>query len=102
MAILAFFAVLRSRTIITAVMHDYHDAIISQERDEILNIAREDLTEDEVLTLLKRHFDTENFRYRVTRGGEVIMTCCEFPVSFKAGDDGSLSASFGEETYYGS
>lgn len=102
MAILALFAGLRSRTIIAAVMHDYHNAIIRQESDEILNIIREDLTEDQVLTVLRRHFDTENFRYRVLRGKEVVVTCCDFPVSLTAGDDGSLSAVLGERTYYGS
>ena len=102
MIILAVFAALRSRTIISAVMQDYHSAIVSQEREEILNIMKEDIPEAEVLPVLRRHFATEKFRYRVMKGEKVLITCCDFPVSFSPAGDGFLSAREGDAVYYGS
>lgn len=101
MLALSAFAALRTRGIIRGIMDNYHNAIITQERDEILNIMKTDLTEEELLLALNNHFSTESFSYRVTRGEQVVVACCTFPERYEAEADGFLSANIGDNQYYG-
>ena len=79
MLALAVFAALRTQGIIKGIMDNYYGTIITQERDEILNIMKTNLTEEEFLLALKNLFPAESFRYRVTKDDRVVVACPTFP-----------------------
>ncbi len=101
MLILAAFGAMRTRGIIREVIDDYHRMIITQERDEILNILRSDLPEDALLSEIKNHFSTETFRYRVMRHGRLLEASHSFPAKYRVLSDGFLSAREGGSLYFG-
>jgi PAS domain S-box-containing protein len=101
MVMLAVFAAVRTEGIIKGIMDDYHNTILLQERDEVSNLLNTGLPEDVFLEALRTHFATDNFMYRVTRGGRTVATCRSFPVGYRIQPDGSITAGTGDDRYFG-
>ncbi len=101
MVMLAVFAAVRTSGIIKGIMDDYHNTILLQERDEVNNLLKSDLSEESFLGALRTHFATDNCIYRVTRGERVVATCCEFPEGYRIKPDGSIKAAIGDSRYFG-
>lgn len=101
MAVLAGFAALRMQLIINSIITDYHDDIVSEQRQELEEILKGEPSEEAFLWAVKKHYSHESFIYQVTRGGKIVDRCCVFPSNSVLNPDASLNARLGDVFFYG-
>jgi PAS domain S-box-containing protein len=101
MVILAGFAALRTQWIIKGIITNYHDNVVSEERQELEGILNGELSEEAFLRGVKKRYSKESFVYRVTKGEKVVAECCAFPASAAVNPGGSLDARIGDIFFYG-
>lgn len=101
MVILAGFAAVRTQWIIRGIIADYHDNIVSEEREDLQATLNNEPSEEAFLRELKNRYSTESFIYRVSRGEKIVDECCQFPSGLVVNSDGSLDARRGNVLFYG-
>ncbi len=101
MVILAAFAALRTQWIIRNIITDYHDNIVSEERQELETILNGGSSEEAFLRQVKDHYSKESFTYRVTKGEKVVAEFRAFPSNSVVNPDGTLKARIGDVFFYG-